>query len=117
MKEYINIIALVTVVFLISFIAISVYILVSNLFFKNEVIGLSFESGEEELTYQEALSRASSFNPSADWVCVDVKKGDIKKMYETCVHECTHQAYSEIFAEKCEKNYKYCKELIDNITK
>src|SRR3972149_5695458 len=32
-----------------------------------------------------------------DWVCVNTYEMDYPRAYDVCVHECSHQAYSEIF--------------------
>lgn len=59
----------------------------------------------------ETLSELDRHN--SDWVCVNTFKMDIPEAYETCVHECTHVAYSEILAEECEDNYETCDKFIE----
>ena len=54
--------------------------------------------------------------PLGDWVCVNVEELDYSGAFDVCVHECSHQAYSEIFAEECEKDISKCREVIYNET-
>ena len=48
------------------------------------------------------------------WVCVNVAY-DMKpsKAYQTCVHECSHKAYTEIFAEWCEDDFEKCLGVVE----
>jgi len=48
-----------------------------------------------------------------DWVCINVDYEMTPEVaYKTCVHECTHKAVSEIYAEDCEENPSKCFEGI-----
>jgi len=49
-----------------------------------------------------------------DWVCINVAY-DMKPevAYKTCVHECSHKAFSEIYAEECEANPIKCMEKLN----
>ena len=55
---------------------------------------------------------ANNMDSRGDWVCINVKDMAFPKAYETCVHECSHKAYSEIFAEECEDDFEGCMEII-----
>src|SRR4030042_917865 len=67
--------------------------------------------------YQGAKEKAYKMDEFGDWVCVNIAFDmDYPEAYETCVHECSHQAFSEIYAEQCENNYEGCWEAI-NVTK
>jgi len=58
--------------------------------------------------HTSALRRAMDYEPRGDWVCVNIKGIDYKRALEVCAHEVGH----EIFAEKCEKNFTKCMELM-----
>ena len=62
---------------------------------------------------REAIETAKKYDISGDWVCVNTFKMTYEEAYNTCVHECSHQAYSEIFAEECEKDFNKCNKLIE----
>jgi len=63
--------------------------------------------------YSEAQSLAYSMDNSGEWVCVNVDKTMTYPVaYNTCIHECSHAAYSEIFAVSCENNVTKCEELV-----
>ena len=48
-----------------------------------------------------------------DWVCINVAYDMHPKLaYSTCVHECSHKAFSEIYAEKCEDKPLTCLEVL-----
>lgn len=65
------------------------------------------------LSYQQAKDIASLLDKKGDWVCINVAyKMSPELAYDTCVHECSHKAYSEIFAEYCENDIKKCNKLI-----
>jgi len=49
-------------------------------------------------------------DPYGDWVAVNVRDMNYPRAYEVCVHECSHKAYSEIYAEKCEYDFESCME-------
>lgn len=48
-----------------------------------------------------------------DWVCLNVRDMPLERAYETCSHECLHLSYSEIIAEKCEKDFENCAIIVD----
>ena len=55
--------------------------------------------------WQEAMDSAQSLDEYGDFVCINTKGMDYKKIVDTCVHEASH----EIFAEYCEKgNEEIC---------
>jgi len=56
-----------------------------------------------------------STKTGGDWVCVNVDNMDYPRAYEVCVHECSHKAFSEIFAEGCEGNYSTCMDIITKL--
>ncbi len=59
----------------------------------------------------EAKEYAYSKENKGDWVCINVAyKMTPKEAYSTCVHECSHKAFSEIYAEECEENPLICLE-------
>lgn len=65
--------------------------------------------------FSTTIDHAYSRDKRGDWVCINVAYDMSPKLaYETCVHECSHKAYSEIFAEKCEDNFETCLEVIQN---
>lgn len=96
------------------------------LFVVGMIIGWSSNSVYEHWNYQKVLDglRLSNYNYSeaekiaydldklGDWVLVNVKDMNYERAYEVCIHECSHQAYSEIFAEQCEKNLTKCIEKL-----
>ena len=44
-----------------------------------------------------------------DWVCINVAYEMTPEVaYRTCVHECTHKAFSEIYSEECEQHPSEC---------
>ena len=47
-----------------------------------------------------------------DWVCINTLKMTYKEAFDTCVHECGHASFTEIFAEQCEDDVSKCKELL-----
>ena len=53
-------------------------------------------------------------DPYGDWVCVNVKNMEYPSAYDVCVHECSHKAYTEIFAESCEEDFESCRRLLEN---
>jgi len=61
----------------------------------------------------EVKDYARSRDSNGDWVCINVAyemKPEVA--YKTCVHECSHKAFSEIYAERCEADPIKCmKEL------
>lgn len=59
------------------------------------------------------VAREFAYNRDAkgDWVCINVAYDMTpKEAYSTCVHECSHKSFSEIYAESCEKNPLKCLE-------
>lgn len=61
----------------------------------------------------EAKEYAYSLDKNGDWVFINIKNMDYPRAYDVCVHECSHQAYSEIFAEQCEKDFNKCRRLMN----
>ena len=79
---------------------------------KNERIinGLYLYSGDN---IKEAREIALGYDYKGDWVCINVAYDMTpKEAYTTCVHECSHKAFSEIYAEKCEKEPLKCLEVL-----
>jgi len=59
----------------------------------------------------EASKVAKKWDNKGDWVCINVAYDMSPKLaYTTCVHECSHKAFSEIYAESCEKEPLKCLE-------
>ncbi len=49
-----------------------------------------------------------------DWVCINVAyEMTYPEAYKTCVHECSHKAFSEIYAEDCESDPLKCLETLN----
>ena len=67
------------------------------------------------ISYGRAKEIANVRDRKGDWVCINVAY-DMKpsEAYQTCVHECSHKAYTEIFAEWCEDDFEKCLEVIEN---
>jgi hypothetical protein len=65
-------------------------------------------------THAETLATADEYDKFGTWVCVNVKGMDYSEAYTTCIHECSHSAFSEIFARYCENNINKCIELFKN---
>lgn len=79
---------------------------------KRELNGI-YISGN--ISYERAKEVANIRDKRGDWVCINVAYDMSPKLaYETCVHECSHKAFSEIFAEKCDNNPDKCQEIIEN---
>ena len=57
-------------------------------------------------TQFEAQNKAYDISKGGEWICVNIKGMNLKRMMEVCQHEVGH----EIFAEKCEKNISRCLE-------
>lgn len=61
----------------------------------------------------QVLEKAYNMESKGDWVCINVAYDMTpKEAYNTCIHECSHKAYSEIYAESCEDNPDKCMEAI-----
>jgi len=68
--------------------------------------------------YSSAMEKAYSLDNAGEWVCVNIDNTiTYPEAYDTCVHECSHSAYSEIFARQCENDFSKCKILIEETTK
>ena len=63
--------------------------------------GLRFENN---LTQQEAIQSAKSWDNNSDWVCINVKGME----YSYAVNICKHEVAHEIFAKYCEYNMNKC---------
>lgn len=75
---------------------------------QSNISGLFVEGVEN---HSEALEKVREYEPFGDWVCINIKGRTFQEALETCTHECTHNAYSEILAEKCESNLTNCIDL------
>lgn len=74
-----------------------------------QVQGLYYSGGSYELIKESN----EELEPYGDWVCVNVADDmDYPRAYDICVHECSHKAYSEIYAEQCENNFSKCMEFL-----
>lgn len=69
----------------------------------------------ENANYEQAREITKINDKKGDWVCINVAY-DMKpsEAYKTCVHECSHKAYTEIFAEWCEDDFEKCLGVIEN---
>ena len=68
-------------------------------------------------TQYEAMEVAYKGDKLGDWVCVNVAYDMTpKEAYKTCIHECSHKSFDEIYAEECEKNEEKCMEVLEKIT-
>ena len=68
---------------------------------------------KQNVSYSTANEIAITRDKKGDWVCINVAYDMPPGLaYETCVHECSHKAFSEIFADRCEKNPEKCDEII-----
>ena len=64
--------------------------------------------------YSGTMEHASSRDSKGDWVCINVAYGMTpKEAYKTCTHECSHKAFSEIYAESCEDKPDKCLEWLN----
>jgi hypothetical protein len=64
-------------------------------------------------TDEEVDILSYGIEPTGDWVCVNVAYDmTLEEAYDTCIHECSHKAFDEIFAEGCEENITKCLEVI-----
>lgn len=79
------------------------------------VNGLYFDSGN--YSHDKVLEKARNEDNSNKWVCVNVKGMSYSDASNTCVHECEHYSFSEIWARTCELNNTKCGEIFDNLTK
>jgi hypothetical protein len=80
--------------------------------FKNErtLNGLYINNN---ISYETANQIANVRDKKGDWVCINVAYDmPVEEAYNTCVHECSHKSFSEIFAEKCEDNETKCLEYL-----
>lgn len=87
-----------------------------DVFFSDDLHSGKIASGlyvYEAENYKEAQKIADDVDKNGDWVCINVAYDmPMDLAYETCVHECSHKAFTEIFAEKCEKNATKCLEML-----
>lgn len=81
---------------------------------KRMLNGLYIYRGDRESVIEYAYQRDNK----GDWVCVNVAY-DMKpsEAYQTCVHECSHKAYTEIFAEWCKDDLTKCLGVVENYEK
>ena len=62
----------------------------------------------------DARQIVKGMEPSGDWVCINVAyEMTYREAYDTCVHECSHMSFTEIYAEKCEKDPIKCMEYLE----
>jgi hypothetical protein len=73
--------------------------------------GLYFEAN---YNWSEAIKYSYDVDNYGKWVCVNVAGLNYERIFDVCVHECGHSAYSEIFAENCEKNFTKCGDFLNN---
>jgi hypothetical protein len=67
----------------------------------------------ENANYEQAREITKMNDKKGDWVCINVAYDmPMDRAYDVCVHECSHKAFSEIFAEKCEDDEVKCKEYL-----
>jgi hydrogenase maturation factor len=65
------------------------------------------------VTHEVAMEIANNMDKRGDWVCVNVAYDmPLERAYDVCIHECSHRAFDEIFAERCEKDINKCLEII-----
>ena len=95
-------------IFILGIMANMLYIDVKNERFLN---GIQISGANNT---NEALEIAYERDSKGDWVCINVAY-DMKPelAYSTCVHECSHEAFSEIYAEKCESDPEKCLEVLN----
>jgi len=61
--------------------------------------------------YSKVQDYSYNHDKKGDWVCVNVAFDMTpKEAYATCIHECSHKAFSEIYAEDCEDKPLECLE-------
>lgn len=75
---------------------------------KNERVlnGVYLYNSENEA---EARQRVQEMDTRGDWVCINVAYNmGYREAYDTCVHECSHMSFTEIYAEKCEDDPIKC---------
>jgi hypothetical protein len=70
---------------------------------------------EGNISYDRTEEITNIKDKKGDWVCINVAY-DMKpsEAYKTCVHECSHKAYTEIFAEWCEDDFEKCLGVVEN---
>jgi hypothetical protein len=68
-------------------------------------------------TLQSVQNSKKYLDYYGDWVCINVKKMTFPRAYEVCVHECSHRAFDEIFAEECENNPEQCIKQMEDFFK
>ncbi len=62
----------------------------------------------------DAMQEVRRMEPNGDWVCINVAYGmSYREAYDTCVHECAHKSFTEIYAEKCEDDPIKCMEYLE----
>jgi hypothetical protein len=65
--------------------------------------------------YSMAIELSKTYDNKGDWVCVNVAYDmSMEDAYDTCVHECSHKSFSEIFAEQCENDELKCLNIMEN---
>ncbi len=85
-------------------------LLYQNLQNERAIDGIYYYYGDNE---SEIYERAYEKDKKGDWVCVNVAYDmSIDRAYDVCVHECSHKAFSEIFAERCEKDVNKCRGVL-----
>jgi len=77
---------------------------------KREINGLYISYAPDIIA---ARADANIWDSRGDFVCINVAYDMTpKEAYKTCIHECTHKSFSEIFAEECEAHPSKCYEGI-----
>lgn len=67
-----------------------------------------------EDSLMDARGRAERMESNGNWVCLNVAYDmSYREAYDTCVHECSHMSFAEIYAEKCEGDPVNCMEFLE----
>jgi len=91
--------------------------LYENCFQDEQTIGRKYDGSYIHSTNNKTtvLEIVKKKDGRGDWVCINVAyEMTPERAYKTCVHECTHKAFSEIYAEEYEQHPSECfKEIWD----
>lgn len=65
-------------------------------------------------SWENAKQEVRKIEPNGDWVCINVAYDmSYREAYDTCVHECSHMSFTEIYAEKCDGDPIKCIEYLE----